>query len=107
MDGQLQRRNQPGTLSTISDKCKRIAKVVVDVNLLIPFPLPVDDVVVWSAELERMLPDSELHKLKFMFDCFKREELIWDKTKGIQNIFSGLKMIGKNEEGYYLKKQIW
>lgn len=107
MENKLQRSQQPGTLSTISDKTKRIAKVVVDVNMLTGFPMQVEEIVAWSAELERLLPNSELHKLKFMFDCYKRDELVWDKSKGIQNIFNGLKMIGKNEEGYYLKKQIW
>lgn len=107
MGNQLQKREQHGTLSTVSDKCVRIAKVVVDVNMLVGFPMQAEEIVEWSAELERMLPDSELHKLKFMFDCYKRDELVWDKQKGIQNIFNGLKMIGKNEEGYYLRKPIW
>jgi hypothetical protein len=52
----------------------------------------------WAIDIERLVPRDDLKKIPFLFDCFMTEELEWDKTKGIQNIISGLKWIQWDEE---------
>lgn len=78
-----------------------------EVNKLLPFELNPQQLIEWSQDVDRLMPGIELERIAFLFDLYKTEQLLWDKTKGIQNIFSGLKFIGKNEQGYYLKKRVW
>ncbi len=86
---------------------KDLALVVLQVNKLLPFELSGPQVVDWTDDIIRLAPDVEADRLKFLFDLFKTEQLLWDRNKGIQNIFTGLKFIGKNEQGYYLRKRVW
>lgn len=104
----LQKRQTQGILSTpsnsvqkLSPKGVRILKVIVNVNDCVPFKLDLTDLSNWSQDLERLCSDSELHKLRFLMDCFKTDQIVWDQKKGIQNIFNGLKRINKNEKGEY------
>ena len=88
-------------------KRKELALVVLQVNKLLPFELSGPQVVDWTSDIERLAPGADAEMLQFLFDCYKTERLIWDRNKGIQNIFTGLKFIGKNESGYYLRKRVW
>jgi hypothetical protein len=84
-----------------------LIKAVGEVNKLVSFPLEVPELVSWAMDIERLYPGIGASRLRFLIDQYKLEELVWDKSKGIQNIFAGLKMVGKSESGYYLKKKIW
>jgi len=79
-----------------------------EVNELIAFKMDVTDILHWTNEIERLLPGTEPEKIAFLIDCYKKEDLFWDKSKGIQNIFSGLKQIKKLENGEFkVLKAIW
>lgn len=72
-----------------------------------PYPLGEGDLTDWAADVLRLCPDVEPGRIDFLLDLYKTEQLMWDRNKGIQNIFTGLRFIGKNEKGYYLKKRVW
>jgi len=80
---------------------------VANVNDLLDFKRSGEEVHSWAQDVERLAPGTDLEKLKFLLDCFKTERLVWDKTKGIQNIFIGLKQIKKTDNGYEVLKNIW
>lgn len=103
----LQKHQAPGTLLILSDKAKAISKVIIDVNDLVDFKKDVTELLHWSADIERLEVDLDMEKLKFLMDCFKTEKIMWDKTKGIQNIFAGLKQIKKIENGYVVLRNIY
>jgi hypothetical protein len=86
---------------------KGILNVVVDVNSLVPFPMDLTELSAWSRDIFRLQPELDYDALKFLFDAFKKEDIVWDRTKGIQNIFTGLKRIEKTETGYRVLRQIW
>lgn len=98
---QHQRNNQPGNGLVLSNTTKAIVAAVAEVNELIVFKMENEAVLHWAQEIERLAPGTDPEKVTFLIDCFKTERLTWDKTKGIQNIFSGLKQIRKTEEGEY------
>lgn len=78
-----------------------------DVNLLVGFPMSGQEVLAWSMDLDRLCSYDDLAKLPFLLDCFKTDEIIWDRTIGIQNIFRGIKQIEKTETGFRVLKAIW
>lgn len=83
-------------------------KVVVDVNNLLPFKMTVDEIIDWSRQIDRIAPELDLKALRFLMDAFATEAIMYDKTKGIQNIFAGLKCIRKTDEGYkVIQSQPW
>lgn len=88
----------------ISDRSKLLVPVVVHVNLLIPFRMERDEVTMWANSIAEIAPDVTPNKLRFVLDLFKADELEWDRTKGIQNIFSGLKFIAEEDGKYVFKK---
>lgn len=75
-----------------------------EVNKLVAYPLGKHDLTDWAADVLRLCPEVEPSRLEFLFDCYKTERLVWDGTKGIQNIFGGLKMIYREEDTYILRK---
>ncbi len=102
-----QNNKVPGSGLTLSNQAIGLVKAVGAVNDLVAFPLDREAVLHWGLEVERLAPDTEPEKLAFLMDCYKTEKLYWDKQKGIQNIFSGLKWIKKTEKGYTLLQAIW
>lgn len=91
----------------LSDQTKAIVKAVAEVNELVAYKMENETILHWSLEVERLAPGTEPEKLAFLIDCFKTEQLYWDRNVGIQNIFGGLKQIKKTEKGYQLLKAIW
>ena len=85
----------------------RVAKLIQDINMLVPFPLEASDIIRWAQDLARLLPMEELTKLPFLMDQFKLETVIWDKTLGIQNIIRGLRCIEHTETGFKVNKPIY
>lgn len=74
-------------------------------NLIVAFPLSRGEVITWTNEVERLVPDVDQDALRFLFDQFSTEAIEWDKSKGIQNIFAGLKKIRKDNGEWKIKKQ--
>lgn len=91
----------------LSDTHAELILVVAEVNSLIPFALDKNQLIDWAADVLRLAPGVKPAKLAFLFDLFKTEQIVWDRNRGIQNIFAGLLRIGENEKGYYLKKRVW
>lgn len=85
----------------------RVAELVKDVNMLAPFPLEGPQIMHWAKDLVRLLPMEELMKLPFLMDQFKLENVIWDKTLGIQNIIRGLRQVEHTIDGFKLNKPIY
>lgn len=106
MGNGLQKHQQQEKSLTISDKQKSILKVIADVNMLQGFPIQFDELKVWSADIER-LSGAGNDELRFLFDCFKTNELVWDRNMGIQNIFNGLKLVWKDNGVLKLRKTVW
>ncbi len=73
--------------------CKPIAKELVRVNHLVGFPMSGEDIQEWSIHLNEIIPDLEPWRLHFLLNQFAMERIEWDKNKGIQNIFIGLKRV--------------
>jgi hypothetical protein len=84
-----------------------ITKVVAHLNLVIPYKMELEELTVWSREIDRLSSADELAKLPFLIDCFKTDAIIWDKNLGIQNIFRGFKQVEKTEEGFKVLRAIW
>lgn len=83
---------------------KDISLIVADVNTLVPFQLTVDNIVEWSTIIDRLNPGMDLESLRFLIDKFAMDEIEWDKSKGIQNIFNGLRRVYFTNK-YELSKQ--
>lgn len=107
MEKGLQKNNRQETTLIPSANAIRISNKLLDVNMLVGFPMSGEDIVVWSIDLDRLCEYEELLKLPFLMDCFKKDEIIWDRTLGIQNIFRGLRQIEKTETGFKVLKAIW
>lgn len=106
--GQEVEINHPqGTSLILSDKAKVIAKVIVDVNDLVGFKKTAEEIISWSSDIERLAPGIEPERLAFLMDCFKTDRLLWDKERGIQNIFRGLKLVDVEDGKYILLKPIF
>jgi len=80
-----------------------IAKIIVNVNQLVAFPISADELKTWARDISRLLPDLEPDRLQYLMDCFRTDAIPYDKNKGIQNIFNGLRKIEKKEGGGYKK----
>lgn len=66
------------------------------------------EIAEWADSLQRLLPDIDLEAMEFMIDNMKKGEIAYDKNAGIQNIFMGLKMVTRDEEGKLkVLKAIW
>lgn len=91
----------------LSNQTKALVKSVAEVNELVAFKMENETVLHWALEVERLAPGTKPEKLSFLIDCFKTEQLYWDRNLGIQNIFGGLKQIKETETGYKLLKAIW
>lgn len=94
-------------LSKISNNGKRILKVIADVNNLIAFKLTVSELADWAKQIDRIAPEVDIKALRFLMDCFATDTLEYDRNKGVQNIFNGLKRIKKEGDGYVLMRQSW
>lgn len=68
--------------------------------------MPPDQIIRWSSDLNRLRPDVGKDQLMFLFDLFKIGELTWDRNKGIQNIFEGLRET-EFVEGVWRKVKHW
>lgn len=99
---------QPGKLSTLSDRTVAISKAMIDVNMLTGYPLPAEEIVHWSKELDRLWPDLTRQELTFVLDSFKTGDIAWDRSMGIQNLFKALKRVEKTEFGFKIRREgVW
>lgn len=103
MENELQANQPQGTSLILSEPVKEIARVIIEVNSLLGYKLDVQDVVQWSRDIDRLLPGIEPERIAFLLDQYKTTRFTWDTKLGIQNIFIGLKWIGKTESGYEIK----
>lgn len=78
------------------------------VNELLPATMPMSfqQLLQWSADVDRLRPDVGREQLQFLFDCFKTGEIEFDRYKGIQNIFSGLDQL-ECVNGKWQKSEAW
>lgn len=104
---QLAKSNPSLDGSGLSKRETAILKQVVHLNMLMPFKMDYDELSAWTKELNRLLSASEMKKIPFLIDCFKKEEILWDRTVGIQNIFRGLKQIYLEGDEYKVHKKIY
>lgn len=66
------------------------------------------EIVEWADSIQRLVPDLDLEALEFMIDNMKTGEIAFDKSAGIQNIFMGLKMVTRDDDGKLkVLKAIW
>lgn len=99
---------QQGITSTISkDHVKLVSGLFLGLNDLVAFKMTGPEIESWATDVLRLCPQADLEKLPFLIDCFKTEAIEFDKTKGIQNIFRGLKQIIKTEKGFEVLKPMW
>lgn len=84
-----------------------LLKQVGQVNKLVAYQVDIGVIVDWTKDLSRLLPDLEASKLAFLMDSFKKGDLEWDKSQGIQNLFLNLKKIVKENGAYKILKPIW
>ena len=90
---------------TISGRELAIAeKVFLEIPMIRAYAMNADEAAMWAKDLDRMLPGEEMKKLPLLLDMFKMDELEWDRSKGIQNIFTGLKFIHEEDGKYVFKK---
>lgn len=75
-------------------------KALVRINQLVPYPLTADDIYDWAMSIERIATGVEPFAISFVIDQYMMGVMEYDKSKGIQNIFTGLKKIEKTEKGY-------
>jgi len=62
-------------------------------------------VIRMAADVDRLVPEIDIHALAFLIDCWMREEVVYDKNKGVQNVLTGIRRIQKLEGGGYKVKQ--
>lgn len=84
-----------------------IAKIILYVNNLVQFKVSGDEFIYWAKQIDRIAPDLDLKALQFLMDAFATEAIVYDHSKGIQNIFNGLKCVEKSEEGYKIIRRSW
>lgn len=94
---------------SLTPQIKAITASIRDVNMLMGFAVEAEQIVRWAQDVARLEPNLDMEKLALLMDCFKTEEIVWDKTVGIQNIFRGLKRIKRSEQTNELEilKEIW
>lgn len=108
MSQHLPQRGSSTPSNILSREEKQLVKVLADVNVLISFKLTVHEIIDWAMLIKRLAPDIDVKAVRFVLDAFATEAIVWNKDKGIQNIFNGLKEIKKTEEGYQLvKRESW
>lgn len=86
-DQSIQKVNQSLDLS---GKQISIALLVVEVNMLISYPISDNHITDWTRTIDRLVPDLDLNVLGDILDQYKFDRLEWDKSKGIQNILREL-----------------
>ena len=91
----------------LSERSKGIIKIIVDVNMLQGFPVPFDELKVWSADIDRLCPTVTMEQLTWLFDQFKIGTVLWDRNKGIQHILENLKLIYEEEGQLKIRRQVW
>ena len=99
--------NQQGTSLVPSERTKRIAKKLLELNTLVAFPIDGPEILEWARELDRLMSYDELEKLPFILDSFKRGDLPFDANQGIRNIFHATKQVRKTETGFEILRAIW
>lgn len=96
MQKQIQSANESETQSsilsaqTISAEERELAKVMYGVNMLVQYPLQDEMIVLWAKNLHRIRGWVVPEHLQRTIDRFIIGDLEWDKSQGIQNIFTGL-----------------
>lgn len=89
----------------LSKKEVRISTIISEVNHLLSFKLGVYEIADWAKQINRIAPDIDPKVLRFLMDAFATEAIPYDHTKGIQNIFNGLKRVEQSEKGYRIKSE--
>ncbi len=87
----LPEKSQHPHLANLAPKEIEIGKLIYKINYLISFPM--DDILLteWSKNLNRIMPDLDIHALSEIIDKMLTGEIEYDTRKGIQNIFLALK----------------
>lgn len=104
--GNLQKISPQGSALTISDRQRDILRIIADVNMLQGYPIPFEELRVWGSDIER-LSKATSEELRFLFDCFKTNKIVWDRTIGIQNIFLGLDRLWNDNGEIKIRKDVW
>ena len=99
-------KHEPQQLA-LSKRATSITKIIVDVNMLQGFPVPFDELKVWSVDIDRLCPTVTREQLTWLFDQFKTGSVVWDRNKGIQNILENLKLIYEEEGQLKIRRQVW
>jgi hypothetical protein len=87
----LQKANQSLGLN---EQQIEIGKALFHVNQLIAYPLTDLQIIDWSKTITRLMPEVTPAQVMAVIDEYMLENIEWDKSKGIQNIFYGLKPRG-------------
>ena len=99
-------KHEPQQLA-LSKRATSITEIIVDVNMLQGFPVPFDELKVWSVDIDRLCPTVTREQLTWLFDQFKTGSVVWDRNKGIQNILENLKLIYEEEGQLKIRRQVW
>jgi hypothetical protein len=86
---------------------KRICAILNTYNQLRPYKLDAVEVLEWKDSIIKLVKDLDIDALEFLVDKMIAGEMDYDRDKGIQNIFLGLKKVEKTETGYKILRSIW
>lgn len=90
-DQNIQKANQSLGLS---DQERAMGQALFHVNQLIAYPLTDLQIIDWSKTITRLMPEVTPAQVMKVIEDYMLENIEWDKSKGIQNIFYGLKPRG-------------
>lgn len=84
--------------SNLPEVIRRFYNIVVDVNKIVPFPYPQDELISWCNTVDRLKPDLPLNKLRVAIDeLMMGEKIKYDRNIGIQNVFDALRRVEVDE----------
>lgn len=72
---------------TLTHKDVDVISVIMDINLILPYPLNDAQLERWASTINRLRPDWEVEKLERIVDSFISGDREWQINKGISNIF--------------------
>ena len=94
-------------LANTSTKIEQIAKELFHINYLVAFPISDPMLEGWARSIDELDPQATPEEIKELIGNMKKGLEEFDKNKGIQNIFIGLRRLRMKKMNEIRAKEIF
>jgi hypothetical protein len=88
--------------ATLTHRENQVMGALVVFNQLRAYKMDLAESEGWRHTILRLRPDIEIEQLRLAIDGMIDGRIDYDEKKGIKNIFSALRFVGKNERGEWV-----